>query len=530
MESRSEIIDTDVLVMGSGIAGVYTALCIQPDIEVTVIAKEEINISNSALAQGGIAVSLGEEDSPRFHLEDTMQAGAGLCSEDRVWILVNEARENIMHLCDLGVNFDMHMGNLSLTREAAHSQRRIIHAGDFTGKEVCDKLIYSAEQRPNIIFKEKIFAIDILTSGKEIRGLLVLDQKTGRTYIYRCKWLVCASGGFGQLYENTTNPIVATGDGMAMAYRAGCTLTDMEFVQFHPTVLHHANDKTFLISEAVRGEGAVLRNKHGKQFMSGYHEQGELAPRDIVARAIFSEMGKTDADCVYLDITFRDREYLMNRFPKIFATCLNYGIDISKDQIPVAPAEHYCMGGIITDINGRTEITDFYACGEVAGTNIHGANRLASNSLLEGLVFGRRIAEDINGNRTYKTIGKLPAMKKEKSRENLSKPVIEIEKEIKKTMNRNVGIIRSRESLEEAETGIDAILGEFKAFRCSSMAQMQVLNMATVAKTVIVSAIKREESRGAHYRTDFPDTDEKWQRNTMNKRREISDDEFEFDD
>ncbi|MCD6322868.1 MAG: FAD-binding protein, partial [Clostridiales bacterium] len=345
---REKVIKTDVLIIGSGIAGVYTALCINPKIKITILAKEEIDISNSALAQGGIAVSLGEEDSPKYHKDDTVYAGAGLSDEEMVWIMVSEARKNILDLCGLGVNFDMHHGALSLTREAAHSKRRIIHAGDFTGKEVCDKLIAAAKEKSNITFRGKTFAVDIITEDNECRGAVVIEQNEGTQVIYDCKHVICASGGFGQLYKNTTNPIIATGDGMALAYRAGATLSDMEFVQFHPTVLYHEKNKSFLISEAVRGEGAVLRNSQGELFMEKYHKLKDLAPRDIVARAIFSEMKKYDTECVYLDITHRDRDYLKTRFPKIFGTCLEYGIDMSKDYIPVAPAEHYCMGGVKT--------------------------------------------------------------------------------------------------------------------------------------------------------------------------------------
>lgn len=525
-----EIVQTDVLVMGSGIAGVYTALNIGPDIRVQVIAKEEINVSNTALAQGGIAVSLGPEDSPRFHLEDTMQSGAGLCKEDRVWILVNEARENIDRLCDLGVSFDMHMGILALTQEGAHSRRRIIHAGDFTGKEVCDKLIRKAGQTPNIRLQENVFAIDILTHENRIAGVLAMNQATGKTILYQCKAVVCASGGFGQLYGRTTNPIVATGDGMAMAYRAGCVLTDMEFVQFHPTILHHPCDKTFLISETVRGEGAVLRNRYGQRFMDRHHELAELAPRDVVARAIFSEMKENQSDCVYLDITSKGRTYLEKRFPNIFATCLRYGIDMSKDYIPVAPAEHYCMGGILTDDSGRTGIDGFYACGEVACTMIHGANRLASNSLLEGLVFGRRIADDISRILPGRDWGKIPSLEWDGSKGRLSLPVPEAERSIRKAMDEKVGIIRDREGLEEARQVMDRILKEYQDFPCLSAAQMQVLNMATVGRVVIRSAIRREESRGAHYRKDFPRTDDRWKTNIVNRRRETAHGRFAFDD
>ena len=523
-----EVVKTDVLIIGSGIAGVYTALCINPNIKITILAKEEINISNSALAQGGIAVSLGEEDSPKYHKDDTVYAGAGLSDEEMVWIMVSEARKNILDICGLGVNFDMHQGALSLTREAAHSKRRIIHAGDFTGKEVCDKLIAAAKEKSNITFREKTFAVDIITEENECRGAVVLDQNEGTQVIYDCKHVICASGGFGQLYKNTTNPIIATGDGMALAYRAGATLSDMEFVQFHPTALYHEKDKSFLISEAVRGEGAVLRNSQSELFMEKYHDLKDLAPRDVVARAIFSEMLKYDTECVYLDITHRDREYLKTRFPKIFSTCLDYGIDISKDYIPVAPAEHYCMGGVKTDAQGNTGISNFYACGEVACTGIHGANRLASNSLLEGLVFGHRISQEIN---TAKVVDKQP-LKFESPHTwgSFQRPRSEYEKEIKDIMSKYAGIVRAGDGLKKANEKLKVILEELSDSRCRSVAQCQVLNMATVAKLVVSSALKRTESRGAHYRSDFPEALDEWKHNINCNNRRTDNETYEFND
>ncbi|HEX9059475.1 MAG TPA: L-aspartate oxidase, partial [Clostridia bacterium] len=386
----------DIVIIGSGIAGVYTALQIPLSYNVAILTKESMDTSNSVLAQGGIAVSLDKEDSPQLHFRDTIYAGAGLCDEDSVWVLVNEAASNIENLFKFGVNFDKKdTDELSLTREGAHSKNRIIHAGDTTGKEVCDKLISEVITHSNVKIKEKIFAIDLLTDNGKCYGVLAYDETQNKIKAFMSRTVVCATGGFGQIYKNTTNPDVSTGDGLCLAYRAGAKLMDLEFIQFHPTVLHHKDNKSFLISEAVRGEGAVLRNINGDRFMDSYHPLRELAPRDVVSRAIFKEMKKTNSEFVYLDITFKGKEYLENRFPNIYKTCLEYGIDISKDYIPVAPAEHYCMGGIKTDVFGRTGIKGLYACGEAACTGIHGANRLASNSLLEGLVFGHKIGEEI---------------------------------------------------------------------------------------------------------------------------------------
>jgi len=365
----------DVLIIGSGIAGVYTALEMSSEFDIAILTKETIDISNSVLAQGGIAVSLDKEDSPELHFKDTIYAGAGLCDEDAVWVLVNEAASNIECLCKFGVNFDRKSPEeLALTREAAHSKNRIIHAGDTTGKEVCDKLISVVKTRDNVKIKERTFVIDLLTENNICKGVIAIDEDTSKVKLYLSNIVICATGGFGQLYSNTTNPEVATGDGVCLAYRAGAELMDLEFIQFHPTVLYHPENKNFLISEAVRGEGALLKNIHGKRFMPEYHELNELAPRDVVSRAIFEEMRKTGSKHVFLDITFKSKEYLENRFPNIYKTCLGYGIDISRDYIPIAPTEHYCMGGIKTDVFGRTGIRGFYACGEAACTGIHGAN------------------------------------------------------------------------------------------------------------------------------------------------------------
>lgn len=503
----------DVIIIGSGIAGVYTALEIAEEHDVLIITKESMDMSNSVLAQGGIAVSLDKGDSPELHFKDTLYAGAGLCDEESVWVLVNEAAQNIKCLCKYGVNFDRkNAEELSLTREGAHSKNRIIHAGDTTGKEVLDKLIDSIKGKPNVKIKERAFAVDLVTEGNKARGVLVYEETSGKYKLYISDIIICAAGGFGQIYANTTNPEVATGDGVCLAYRAGAKLMDLEFVQFHPTVLYHPQDKSFLISEAVRGEGAILRNVYGERFMPAYHELNELAPRDIVSRAIFAEMKKTGTSNVYLDITFKSREYLENRFPNIFKTCLGYGIDISKDYIPVAPAEHYCMGGIRTDIFGRTSIEGFYACGEAACNGIHGANRLASNSLLEGLVFGSKIGSEVD---------KLLAGKNGKT-ENLTVEYktdrnyysLQIEgmiSSVREIMTDKVGIIRDGKNLLEALKEIQQYTDEVKALKNKSIKEFELQNMLLLSRLIIEAALEREESRGAHYRSDFSKTrDEEW--------------------
>ena len=510
----------DVVIIGSGIAGVYTALEITGDRDIAILTKESIDISNSVLAQGGIAVSLDKGDSPELHFKDTVYAGAGLCDEESVWVLVNEAALNIDHLRSFGVSFDTkNTGELALTREGAHSKNRIIHAGDTTGKEVCDKLIAAVRTRRNIVIKERTFAIDLLTRNNSCKGILAYDEDLGRLKIYLADIVVCATGGFGQLYSYTTNPEVATGDGVCLAYRAGAELMDLEFIQFHPTVLFHPENKSFLISEAVRGEGALLKNVFGHRFMPEYHELGELAPRDIVSRAIFNEMKKTGSDHVYLDISFKDKSYLENRFPNIYRTCLSYGIDMSKDCIPVAPAEHYCMGGIRTDIYGRTNIKGFYACGEVACNGIHGANRLASNSLLEGLVFGYKISEEISSMLKGKP-GKAEELSfsYKSGRVGGDMDVSAVKREIRQIMTDKVGIIRDKSGLTEALEKILSYSSLLEGKRNDGIRDFELQNMLLLSRLVIESALEREESRGAHFRKDFDKTDDvNWRRHIIKR-------------
>ncbi len=506
----------DVIIIGSGIAGIYTALEIDKKYNVAVLTKETMDMSNSVLAQGGIAVSLDKEDSPELHLRDTLYAGAGLCDEDTVRVLVNEAATNIECLCRYGVNFDKKGHELALTREGAHSKNRIIHAGDTTGKEVCDKLISEVRDRNNIVIKERTFALDLITEGNSSKGILAYDEDTGEYKLYMSNIVVLATGGFGQIYKNTTNPEVATGDGVCLAYRAGAELMDLEFIQFHPTVLFHPENKSFLISEAVRGEGAMLRNLNGERFMANYHELGELAPRDVVSRAIFAEMKKTESDHVWLDITFKGREYLENRFPNIFKTCLDYGIDISKDYIPVAPAEHYCMGGIKTDVNGRTNIDGLFACGETACNGIHGANRLASNSLLEGLVFGNKIATEINNALSrFEGMSSLPEINYKSQRVDKDIDVEGMRVLINKTMTKYVGILRDREGLETAQNILNKYIQEIADKKNTTLKDFELQNIALLSGLVIQSCIEREESRGAHYRSDFGTTEDEWKRHII---------------
>lgn len=497
----------DVVVIGSGIAGLYSAVNLDPGLKVCILCKETLDENNSYLAQGGIAAAIGLDDMPVYHFEDTIKAGAGHCNDEAVAVLVEEAPLDIDILCKLGTNFDRNLdGTLTTTREGGHGRFRIVHAlGDATGKEVIDSLLRVCNNRSNITIKENCFAIDLLVTEGRCAGVLIaagIDTEKTKKVLY-CRSIICASGGIGQVYKNTTNSEVVTGDGISMAYRAGAVLSDMEFVQFHPTAFFtpKSEGNRFLISEAVRGEGGILLNADKDKFMYKYHEMGEIAPRDIVSRAIFSEMKKTGSDHVYLDITHKDSDYLRKRFPTIYDRCKRAGVDITRDHIPVSPVQHYFMGGIRTDLMGRTNIEGLYACGEAANTGVHGANRLASNSLLEGLVFGRKCAGDINSN-----IHKFEL--KEVHIENIRKSTGkhfdagEVRTKIKAQMDAHAGIERNGPDMEEALGRISRIINSLEGMDLRCISEMETLNIAYVASLILKSAIDRKRSCGSHYRTD----------------------------
>ena len=515
----------DVVIIGSGVAGIYTALLIPEKYSILVLTKEEIEISNSSLAQGGIAVSLDKGDSPELHFNDTIYAGAGLCDEEAVWMLVKEAKHNIEKLIELGVKFDTTKSNeLQFGREAAHTKNRIIHSGDTTGKAVLDIIIFHAINRNNITIKEKTTAVDLITDKLKAKGLVYLNEQTKELELAVSPVIVCATGGFGQIYEVTTNPEVATGDGIGLAFRAGIPVMDIEFIQFHPTVLNTPQEKSFLISEAVRGEGAKLKNIHGETFMHNYHELSELAPRDVVSRAIFSEMKRTRASYVYLDISFRERNYIIKRFPNIYATCLSHNIDITKQYIPVSPAEHYCMGGIKTDIYGRTRIEGFYACGEVCCNGLHGANRLASNSLLEGLVFGSKIASEVSEmlekNSDYVNWYIDITHERQYTRKEIDR--IFIKNDLKKLMKHYAAIVRDEENLKYCLGVLEEYIEICNDAKNYNSFDVELQNMLLIAYLVIKAALSRKESRGAHFREDHPDPDnERFRKHIIIERRDI---------
>ena len=490
----------DVVIVGSGLAGLYTALNVETHRTCAILAKEEIDVSNSWLAQGGIAAAVAVDDDPHFHYEDTLTAGAGLCDKAAVRVLVDEAPDEIKRLVSQGVPFDLdEVGDLSITREGGHRKNRVLHAGgDATGRETVKALAHLVAKRPNITFCAHTTFYDILLDENgAVNGAIV--TRDGEFVLIETRNIVITTGGIGQIYRASTNPSVATGDGIAAAMRAGAEVKSLEFIQFHPTGLWSENrdGQTFLISEAVRGDGGLLKNSKGERFMVGQHELAELAPRDIVARGIVRELEKSGESHVFVDISHKPPEFLHRRFPTILAECASRGIDITKDRIPVAPVQHYLMGGIKTDLWGRTAIAGLYACGEAACTGVHGANRLASNSMLECLVFGRRAAEDISknppvtpGSVTPPTLAVQP---------NSELDFDEIRRQIQSLMSEHGYVIRTHEGLAGAAEGVSALLRRLEATYSPDPRYFETLNIATVAEAILTAALARTESIGSHY-------------------------------
>jgi len=515
------IIDVDVLVLGTGIAGLSFALRASAFSRVAVITKKSDTESNTNHAQGGIAAVFDPTDSYDAHIRDTHVAGAFLCHKDSVDILVKEGPDRVCELVDFGVRFTnsrrspnpMHF---DLGREGGHSARRIVHAADLTGREIERALVANVKGEHNIRIFEHDHAIDLITEriGDKIicRGAHVLDSETGDVMSIRARVTMLATGGLSQVYLHTTNPEIATGDGVAMAYRAGAVIGNMEFIQFHPTTLYHPEARSFLISEAVRGEGGILRLKSGETFMERYHEMASLAPRDVVARAIDSELKKSGDECVYLDVTEVDPETVKGHFPTIYEKCLSVGIDMTMDWIPIVPAAHYACGGVLTDTDGRTSLENLYACGEVSCTGVHGANRLASNSLLEAIVFARRAAEDVEkriGDIGLAEITEYPA---EEHTEPAPVDVVnDLIIQLRTVMWRYVGIVRTNERLAKAlglVRDLEAKAADMYARGVLSPALLELRNMTLTAELIILSAQSREESRGLHYNLDYPDIDD----------------------
>jgi len=502
----------DVLVIGGGIAGIRAALAVDQRLEVIVVTKDRLLQSNSAYAQGGIAGVFDPLDNFGSHAADTMAAGKGLCDREIVDMVVREAPDRIRELISYGAHFDTHDGEIALTLEGGHSHRRVVHAlGDATGKEVMRAMADLVRSRPNIVIWETTFTIDLLTHEGACRGALVWNPSHGKTFIW-AKQTILATGGAGRLYRETTNPEIATADGHALAYRAGAETRDMEFIQFHPTALYIAGSARHLISEAVRGEGAYLRDVTGYRFMGDYDPALELAPRDVVSRAITKQMTKTRHPCVYLDLSHLPPQLIDERFPHIKKVCAEFGLDFARDLIPVRPGAHYMVGGLTTDKNGHTTLPGLWAAGEVSSSGLHGANRLASNSLLEGLVFGlaagtgaSRLALDQPD--TFAAIPLKSAWAERPQDDGLD--LDDLRNSLTSLMGRNVGIERDAEGLKSAADQVSFWDRYVSDREFSHPRGWELQNMLLVARLIIAAAIARAESRGVHYRSDFPETDPK---------------------
>lgn len=513
-------LETDIVIIGSGAAALSAALKLAEQKRILIITKDKGPSTNSAMAQGGIAAVMSSEDSFEQHIEDTLIAGAGLCRYNSVKNYVEQAPERINELINIGTRFDS-----DLTREGGHTVRRILHHADQTGAEIHFHLWEKAKHHPNIQILENHFAIDLLVNKKvdqsitgptSIIGAYVLDKTTSEVKIVKAKITILATGGAGKVYLYTSNWSGATGDGIAMAYRAGARVSNLEFMQFHPTCLYHKDSRNFLITEAIRGEGGELINAKGEAFMKKYHPQGSLAPRDIVARGIDAEMKKTGESCVYLDISHKPSDFLKNHFPHIYAKCLEFGIDMSKQPIPVVPAAHYLCGGVVTDVNGQTDLLGLFAIGETACTGLHGANRLASNSLLECLAMANNCSAIIL--QKWNQIIEATSLKQEpvewtkpaKTDSDEMIVIFHMWDEIRRLMWNYVGIVRSNKRLERAQHRLNNILSEVKEYYSQMKVHSDILelrNIAIVADLTVKCALRRKESRGIHYSIDYPQSD-----------------------
>lgn len=502
----------DYIIVGSGIAGLYAALLAREWGKVLIVSKGSLEDTNTKHAQGGIAAAIGLNDSPELHFKDTLATGAGLSDSEAIRILVEEAPNRMSDLIRFGVPFDTVEGEIALTKEAAHSVPRILHAGgDSTGEHI-EVTLSKQVRQAKIEILEHTVATNIIVKNGEVEGIEVMPETAGEKESYSCPYLILATGGCGRLFKFTTNANVATGDGIALAYKIGAEITDVEFFQFHPTALRVPGTPPFLISEAVRGEGGLLRNSLGKRFMTDYSPEADLAPRDVVSRSIIAEMKKTRSNKVYLDLTHLPNHMVITRFPQIYRYCLGVGLDITKSWIPVAPAAHYMMGGVKTNTWGETNIAGLFAAGETACTGVHGANRLASNSLLEVVVFTKRIIQRTRGHvKSYPSNSKntiqLPARERHETLPKLSAV------NIQSLLWDKVGILRSGPPLQEAVSilaGWENILPPI-----TDRKTFELFSMVFTGRLIAEAALLRQESRGAHYRLDFPETSSAWEKHTI---------------
>jgi L-aspartate oxidase len=523
--------DCDVLIVGSGAAGLSLALHLAERLSVCVLAKAAITEGSTFYAQGGVSAVIDQNDSIESHVEDTLRAGAGLCHRDAVEFIVKQGRSRIEWLLEQGVPFTTTAAQdgkqaIHLTQEGGHSRRRVVHAADATGRAIETTLVERVKGHPRIQLLADHIAIDLITTGKlggtpdRCVGAYVLDRAQGVVKTYRARWCVLATGGAGKVYLYTSNPDVATGDGIAMAWRAGCAIANMEFVQFHPTCLYHPHAKTFLLTEALRGEGGHLLLPNGERFMQRFDSRLELAPRDIVARAIDYEMKRLGSDFVYLDITHKSAAFIREHFPTIHDKCLEFGIDITTQPIPVVPAAHYLCGGVVTDLAGRTSLPGLFAIGEVASTGLHGANRMASNSLLECLVTSKAAAEAIDAERN--SVPPLPTVPPwdESQVTDADEEVVVAHNwdELRRFMWDYVGIVRTTKRLERARRRVHLLRGEISDFYANFRVTADLIelrNLVQVAELIIRSALKRKESRGLHFTLDYPELDANYARDTI---------------
>ncbi len=532
---------TDFLVLGSGIAGLSFAIKAAELGTVAMVTKQDKTDSNTNMAQGGIAVVQDQADRFEYHINDTLICGGGLCNEEVVRFVVTEGPERIRELVQWGVEFTrstIDPEQFDLGREGGHSMRRVIHAKDLTGREIERALNEKAVRKKNIRIFENYIAVDLIMKssvlgqkierGDQCLGAYVLDIANNEVHTFRAKFIMLATGGAGKVYLITTNPDIATADGIAMAYRAGAKIANMEFIQFHPTCLYHPDAKSFLISEAVRGEGAILKLKSGATFMEKYHPMKSLAPRDVVAKAIDTELKKSGDDYVLLDITHKEKDFLVSRFPNIYEKCLEFGIDMTRTPIPVVPAEHYLCGGVVVNANGETSIERLFASGEVSCTGLHGANRLASNSLLEAIVFAQRSylrISDLIANVEDDPLPIPPWDPKGATQSDESVVVTHNWDEIRRCMWNYVGIVRSDKRLERAQRRIDLIIREIEEYYRNFIITRDLLelrNIAVAAKLIVTCARMRKESRGLHYNLDYPEKDDRlWLKDTVISREEL---------